>query len=82
LQLQGIANNSQDFIPRLKNHLLACYNDIPYDGDEHAFSDKEQDSISFVSNHMYEHGVLQVNYTTYIRRQSTQATLPDHAHMD
>jgi len=64
-QSQGIANYNQDFIPRLKDHLLACQNNIPYDGDEHVFSDEERDSITFVGNCMYKHNVIRINYTTY-----------------
>ena len=64
-QLQGIANNDQDFIPRLKDHLLAHQNNLPYDGNKHAFSDEERDSITFVGNHMYMHDVICINYTTY-----------------
>jgi len=64
-QSQGIANNDQDFIPRLKDHLLVRQNNLPYNGNEHAFSDEEQDSITFVGNHMYMHDVICINYTTY-----------------
>jgi len=44
---------------------LACQNNLPYDGNEHAFSDEEQDSITFVGNCMYMHDVIRINYTTY-----------------
>jgi len=38
---------------------------VPYDGDEHAFSDEERDTITFVGDRIYKHDVLRVNYTTY-----------------
>ena len=60
-----IADNNQDFIPRLKDHLLAHHNNIPYDRDKHTFSDKERDTITFIGNRIYKHNVLHINYTTY-----------------
>ena len=61
---------------------MARYNDIPYDGDEHAFSDRERDGISFVGNHMYEHGVLRVNYTTYdLRRAQDSINIRTHPYI-
>ena len=38
---------------------------MPYDGDEHAFSDEERDTITFISDRIYKHNVLRVNYMTY-----------------
>ena len=70
LQLQGIANNDQDFILRLKDHLLACQNNTLYNGNEHAFSNEEQDSITFVSNCVYKHDIIHINYTTYDLRHA------------
>jgi len=57
--------NDQDFIPRLKDHILARYFNVTYDGDERAFSDSERDLLTFGSNRMYSHDTLRVNYTTY-----------------
>ena len=61
----GIADSDQDFIPRLKDHLLAHHNNIPYNGDKHTFSNEEWDTITFVSDCIYKHNVLYINYTTY-----------------
>jgi hypothetical protein len=60
----------QGFIPRLKGHLLARYKNIPYDGEEHAFSDEERDTITFSTNRMYRHEMLRINYTTYDARRA------------
>jgi hypothetical protein len=49
----------------LKDHLLARYNNIPYDGDEHAFSDADRQSMVFLRDRIYSHNVLRINYTTY-----------------
>ena len=46
------------------------YNNIPYDREEHAFSDEQRDTITFVGNYIYKHEVLRVNYTTYDLRRA------------
>ena len=82
LQSQDISNKYQDFIPRLKDHLLGRYNDVPFDGEDHAFSDKERDSISFVGNRMYKHDVLRINYTTYdLRRAQDSINMRTHPYV-
>ena len=82
LQSQDISNKYQDFIPRLKDHLLGRYNDVPFDGEDHAFSDKERDSISFVGNRMYKHDVLRINYTTYdLRRAQDSINVRTHPYV-
>jgi hypothetical protein len=82
LHLQCTANDVQDFIPRLKDHLLARQNNIPYDGDEHAFSDEQRDSITFVGNRMYKHDVIRVNYTTYdMRRAQDSINVRTHPYL-
>ena len=48
---------------------MSCYNNIPYDGEEHAFSDEQRDTITFVGNYIYKHEVLRINYTTYDLRR-------------
>jgi len=59
---------------------LARHNNIPYDGDEHAFSNEEQDTITFVSDRIYKHDVLRVNYTTYDLRRA-QDSINVHTHL-
>lgn len=81
-QPRGITNRDQEFIPRLKDHLLARYNNIPYDGDEHAFSDEERDTITFVGDRIYKHDVLRVNYTTYdLRRAQDSINIRTHPYI-
>ena len=49
---------------------MSRYNNIPYDREEHAFSDEQQDTITFVRNYIYKHEVLRINYTTYDLRRA------------
>ena len=82
LDPKAVANNNQDFIPRLKDHLLARHANIPYSGDEHAFSDTERDSIMFVSNRMYKHEVFRINYTSYdLRREQDSINVNTHPYI-
>jgi hypothetical protein len=82
LQSRGTANNHQDFIPRLKDHLLARQNDIPYDGEEHAFSNEQRDTISLVGSRMYKHDVIRINYTTYdLRRAQDLINVRTHPYL-
>ena len=79
---RGIANNNQGFIPRLKNHLLARYGDIPFDGVEPTFSGEERDSIKFVGDRIYKHQVLRINYTTYdLRRAQDSINIRTHPYI-
>jgi hypothetical protein len=54
----------------LKDHLLARYNNVPYDGDEHAFSDADRQTMVFLGDRMYSHNVLRINFTTYDMRRA------------
>src|SRR5215472_18709524 len=56
---------NQNFLPRLKDHILARLLEIPYNRDEQEFRDSEQNNVTFVNNRIYKHKVIQVNYTTY-----------------
>jgi len=70
----------QDFIPRLKDHLLARIRGIEYTGDEFDFTDEDRDQISIANNKMYEHSVLRINYTTYdLRREQDSLNSRTHA---
>ncbi|OJA15138.1 hypothetical protein AZE42_07562 [Rhizopogon vesiculosus] len=55
----------ENFIPRLKDHLIARLQGLEYDGDEHNFSDADRDSVLIADNKIYGHRILRVNYTTY-----------------
>ncbi|KAF8838869.1 hypothetical protein BDN67DRAFT_991113 [Paxillus ammoniavirescens] len=55
----------QDFIPRLKDHLLARLCGLTYDSDEYDFSDEDRKCVVITNNKMYHHSMFRVNYTTY-----------------
>ena len=55
----------QDFVPWLKDHLLGCLHNQPYDGNQDPFSDQDRMSVHIVDNKIYSSQVLRVNYTTY-----------------
>ncbi|KAI5993853.1 hypothetical protein EDD15DRAFT_2262737 [Pisolithus albus] len=56
----------KDFIPNLKDHLLARLRRLEYDGDEWIFASDERHSVQFVNlNHVSMPKQLQVNFTTY-----------------
>ena len=71
----------QDFLPRLKDHILGRLSGAEFDGDEQMFSDDERSSVIFVNNRVYRHKVLRVNYTTYDLRRS-QDSLNPRTHAD
>jgi hypothetical protein len=60
----------QDFLPRLKDHLLSRIQGKLFDGDEHQFSDEERASIVFVNNRIFRHRTVRINYTTYDMRRN------------
>ncbi|PPR00724.1 hypothetical protein CVT26_012318 [Gymnopilus dilepis] len=71
-----------DFLPRLKDHLLARIRKLDYDGDETPFSDEERASVRFAKQQIYQHKVLRVNYTTYdMRREQDSLNPRTHANI-
>lgn len=72
---------SQNFIPKLKNHLLSQLLGYEYSGDETEFTSKERNTATFVNNQIYSHKVLQVNYMTY-NMQGKQDSLNLRTHAD
>ncbi|THH12931.1 hypothetical protein EUX98_g9774 [Antrodiella citrinella] len=79
----------QEFLPQLKNHLLARVLGRSFDGDEHAFSDMDRSYLRFRNERMYFHQTLRVNYTTYDMRRDqdvinprTHSDIMVHAHED
>jgi len=66
----------QDFIPRLKDHLLARLLHRPFDGDEEEFSDSDRNTVRIVDNRIYSAKVLRVNYTTYDIRRDQDSMNP------
>ena len=72
----------QNFIPKLKTHLLGRLLDYPFDGDEEsAFSAAERNSIRIVNDCIYASKVLRVNFTTYDMRRDQDSMNP-HMHCD
>jgi hypothetical protein len=60
-----LLTNLQDFLPRLKDHLLARAHGFAYDGDEHNFSDSDRRCVNIKDDRICHHSLLHVNYTTY-----------------
>ena len=70
----------QDFIPRLKDHLLVRLRGMDYSGDEHSFSDEDRSQVIIANNQLHEHSILQINYTTYdLRREQDSVNSRTHA---
>lgn len=67
----------QDFIPKLKDHLLTRLFGRAYDGDEVEYSDTERNNVEIVDNRMYDHKTLRVNYTTYDLRRQQDVISPE-----
>ena len=71
----------KNFIPWLKDHLLGCLYDQPYDGDQEPYSDQDWMSVHIVDNQVYSSQLLRVNYTTYNIRRDQDSVNP-HTHSD
>ncbi|KAG2070081.1 hypothetical protein BDR04DRAFT_989722, partial [Suillus decipiens] len=54
-----------NFIPRLKDHLLAQLCGLAYNGDKYNFSNEDHDSVIIGENKLFQHSTLCINYTTY-----------------
>jgi hypothetical protein len=62
--------NFENFVQRLKDHLLTHLLGKEYDGDEQDYTHTERNNVQFQDNQFYSHRMLQVNYTSYdMRRQ-------------
>lgn len=71
----------QNFLPKLKAHLLGRLLDQDYDGDEAEFTDEELRGVTIVRDRLYKHKVIRINYTTYDVRRS-QDSLNPRTHAD
>ncbi len=70
----------QDFIPKLKDHLLTRLLDKDYDGDEQEYTHAERNNVTIRDNRLYFHRTMRNNYTSYdLRRQQDviNASHPD-----
>jgi hypothetical protein len=66
----------QDFIPKLKDHLLGRLLHHDFDGDECQFSDADRNTVRIHNNRIYSAKVLRVNYTTYDVRRGQDTLNP------
>lgn len=66
----------QNFLPRLKDHVLARTRGLTYNGDEYDFTDDERECIVFHNNKIHDHPLLRVNYTTYDLRREQDTINP------
>lgn len=67
---------SQNFIPELKDHLLARILGQGFNGEEHNFTNEERSHITISRGRMYRHKILRVNYTTYDMRRDQDCISP------
>ena len=77
-----MANIPQEFIPKLKDHLLSRLLHQDYDGDEQEFSDDDRNTVCIIDNQLYSVKVLQVNYTTYDVHRGQDSLNPRTQHCD
>jgi hypothetical protein len=66
----------QNFLQRLKNHLLTRLCKKLYDGDEDDFTPAERNLLLFVRNRIYFHKAIRFNYTTYDMRRDQDSVNP------
>ncbi|KAK7006473.1 hypothetical protein R3P38DRAFT_3602728, partial [Favolaschia claudopus] len=70
----------KDFVPKLREHLLGRLLHPNWSGDGHEFTSAERSKILIVSNRLYRHKVMRVNYTSYdIRRGQDSMNPRTHA---
>jgi hypothetical protein len=71
---------------KLKSHLLSCLKEIVCSESTNTTSSSDSnpthDTIYFHKNRMYQHNILQINYTTYDVRQSQDILNPKTNHCD
>lgn len=71
----------QNFIPRLKDHLLSRLLGQEFDGDEVEYTDEDRRTVRIVGDHIYSAKVLRVNYTSYDMR-CDQDSMNPRTHCD
>ena len=71
----------QNFIPRLKDHLLSRLLCQEFDGDEVEYTDEDRLTVRVIGDHIYSAKVLRVNYTSYDMRRD-QDSLNPRTHCD
>ena len=75
----------QDFVPKLKAHLLPRMREI-HSGKEGNESEPDEPPpitpVIFKGNRIYRHNILRINYTTYDMRRETDVINPRTQHCD
>jgi hypothetical protein len=66
----------QEFIPKLKTHLLGRLLNVVFDGDETMFTDEERNSVRIIGDRIYSSKILRVNYTSYDMRRDQDSMNP------
>jgi len=59
----------QDFISKLKDHLLGRIHGLDFDGDTNQFSNDNRNSVRIQNNVIFRVATVRVNYTTYDMRR-------------
>ena len=70
----------QEFVPRLKDHLLSRLLNDEYDGNEQVFTSEERNTVHFMNNlnRVFQLKCFQLNYTTYDIRHEQDMLRPGH----
>ncbi|KAF8074854.1 hypothetical protein FPV67DRAFT_601603 [Lyophyllum atratum] len=66
----------QDFLPKLKDHLLARLSHPDWTGDGNEFTPEEHFNLLIRNDRLYIHKVLRVNYTSYDVRRGQDSMNP------
>ncbi|KAK0421714.1 hypothetical protein EV421DRAFT_1724714 [Armillaria borealis] len=69
-----VHQNSQD--PAKTNHLLTRLLGHDFDGDDETYSDAQRASVHIVSNRIYAHKTMRINYTSYDMRRDQDSINP------
>ena len=70
----------QNFLPKLKSHLLTRLRGLEYDGDEQEYSTAERNQVMIKGDVIYQHKKLCINYTTYdMRRDQDSLNIRNNA---
>ena len=64
-----VADSLQNFIPDLKDHIIARLLGKEFNGEEHNFTEAQRNSLTIAKNRIYRHLTLRINYTTYDMRR-------------
>ena len=76
----SLIDHFQDFVPRLKDHLLSRLLNDEYDGDKQVFTSEERNTVHFVNNlnRVSQSRHFQLNFTTYDIHRKQDTLRPGH----